>query len=540
MAFLDHAQLDEKRADSFDGEVFARHLTRFGDSAKQALLQRFRAPHKGLENLATETLGYWPDWTPDDLPVLISAIKDAIYGGDWAAMPLSRIGTPEAIDALISDLPRGEDGSTGLALERLGDHAIPYLFSALQDEAKASSAAAILAQFNPKPLSHVQGWIAIAVDANQESLHRLAALRALAALGPAIQSESGPLHALLSDPQLGKQVVETLRAAGDPVVIPALARKCKVTAAQFDPISIDLLLCLRNVSAFGAQARDAGAELLPLLDSPNSTDQAYAVATLGQIDYSVAIPQIETRLQSPDWRIVNTSIWALALLGDRGALPALDRIASSYWLPPIRLQASKAAATLRSPVGRLILRNYDRSETDDRDDPIQSVTDGPGSGSAPKCFSNRYEYGGKPLKLMPLKDDASVLDFGVAKMAGELVGTNRGEWGGNLAWLPAQGQPQILLRQNVQALLYDPSDSPGAILLSGLAHLGFDFGSVLRVRPDASGALTLTRLARLPGEPTAVSEIKNDLLAVRTANNFVVVLSIRDGIQGLATCAATH
>ena len=47
--------------------------------------------------------------------------------GGWVARPLGQIATPEAIEVLIEDLPRGEENQTDFVLSHLGARAIPYL-----------------------------------------------------------------------------------------------------------------------------------------------------------------------------------------------------------------------------------------------------------------------------------------------------------------------------------------------------------------------------------------------------------------------------
>jgi hypothetical protein len=124
------------------------------------------------------------------------------------------------------------------------------------------------------------------------------------------------------------------------------------------------------------------------------------------------------------------------------------------------------------------------------------------------------------------------LDYQNEKMAGELIGTNNGEWGGSLTWVPYKGTPVIFDRDNVHGLEYADD---GAIVLFGLAHLGFNYGYALRVSLKADGTWEQAELARLPGEPEGHIRMENGDIAVLSGGR-VVMLSQKTGILGVATC----
>jgi len=89
-------------------------------------------------------------------------------------------------------------------------------------------------------------------------------------------------------------------------------------------------------------------------------------------------------------------------------------------------------------------------------------------------------------------------------------------------------------RDNVRGMDYD---NDGAIVLFGLAHMGFNFGYALKVSRNADGTWTQTEVARLPGEPEWWTRLNLDRVAV-LAGNKVVVFSPREGILGVASCAS--
>ncbi len=521
-----------------NSEVLAKDLLRFGDAAKRELLRRAVGTHPGWRNVASAILSEWPTWDASDVPALRKALR--MDPGGWLARPLGRIATPEAIEALVEDLPRGENNQTDFALEQLGARAIPYLFPLLKNDKSAASASRVISAMNPFPVSYAAEWVAIASNPDQKIEERIAALRGIAALGPNAKPACANLHALLAAPESGirREAGLALHAVHDPSVIVELAQHCQPKAEPFESIALDSLLCLRDIADFGTDGHEAGRYLLPFLDSKNGGERASGILTLGLIGYKDASPQIEAALKSPDWRIVNAAVWSLGWLGDRNVIEQLDGMASSYWLPDVRQNAARSAKTIRSSVGHLDTAEWKQMENGRLRDPFGFVVEGT-SLRGPACKSDHWNWKGQSFKLSRPVGYASSLRFRRDPMFGELVGTDHGEWGGQLAWLPTKGKPEILVRDNVHGIQYESDDSVGAIAFFGLAHMSFDFGYALKLSLSEEGSWKIEEIARLPGEPVATTTIGPGLYAVK-ANGYVVVLSSKDGIIGLAACAANQ
>jgi hypothetical protein len=116
--------------------------------------------------------------------------------------------------------------------------------------------------------------------------------------------------------------------------------------------------------------------------------------------------------------------------------------------------------------------------------------------------------------------------------AGILVGTNRGEGGGELTWKnPVNGQWKLLLEHNVVAI--EPVEG-GAIVLFGVAHMGLVDGYAARVSRSDDGDWSLSEFARLPWTAEALATIGPNLFAAWSENR-VVVFSDQE-IVGLARC----
>jgi hypothetical protein len=357
-------------------------------------------------------------------------------------------------------------------------------------------------------------------------------------MGASAKPASADLHKLLGAPEYGirHEAALALHAIHDPSVVVELAQRCRPTAELFDATATDTDLCLSDIADFGPDGHEAGKYLLPFLDSKNGAEQSYGIIALGLIGYTEAAPQIEAALRSPDWRIVNAAGSSLGWLGDRNALPDLDRVATAYWLPEVRQNAAKSANAIRSPEGRLSSGEAKLPNSGYRAGPFDLVTDG-----LPRieldCKTNQWRWKNQTFKLSRVSSHASSLQLRNDTLIGDLVGTNNGEWGGQLAWLPGIGKPEILVRDNVAGIESASDDGRVAIVFLGLAHMGFDYGYVLKVSIAGNGTGQISEIARLPGEPVRWSTLGPGLFAVK-ANDRVVVISSSDGILGLAECAA--
>jgi HEAT repeat protein len=538
-ALLDKTVPAEDDGSMANEKTLARDLRRFGEPAKQELLRRAAGNHPGWRNLAGAILMEWHSWSPADVPALRAALQKQ-HGG-WVAHPLAEIGTPEAIAFLVEDLAQCEDieNQTGWALTQLGARPIPYLFALLANDRSARLAASVLSEIGAAAVPFLPKWAETATDPGQPTSTRIAALRGIAALGPTAEPDCSVLHPLLNDhdPNLRGQAKETLRAVRDPAVLPELAQSCRPMAPLYESLAIDALACLRDIASYGKNAAQAGPLLLPFLASQNGAERADGIAVLGASGYEPAIPKIQGALNDPDWRVVYSAIRALGWLGASGALPELDRLATSHWLPEIREKAAHAALAIRSekshvdppPGTKFIAPPFGREDGDEPLDVDRWVLH-----PAKNCPANRWQWQGdqfpmpNPTRFMQESENQP---SSLRLSGGELTGVNKGEWGGEFSWHPDAGQPVTILKDTFIAMR---PDGDGAIVLFGLDH-GLDYGYALSVTRDGAGSWKTQEIARLLGEPDGLATIRPGLFAARSAGR-VVVFSSAQGIQGLATC----
>ena len=179
-------------------------------------------------------------------------------------------------------------------------------------------------------------------------------------------------------------------------------------------------------------------------------------------------------------------------LGDKQALPDLQKIASSHWLPEVRDEATRAIAALQSPKGRLegtskFLPSEGSGESFEINHEIL--------GKTPPCSSQRWTWNGVSFVLRPQRQAPKAQDMSLQFSDGELKGTNHGEFGGTLAWKsPGRDtKSDVIFRDNVVGM---ENDGDGVMVLFGLAHMGLAYGYVLRVSQTSNGDWRFSEVAR--------------------------------------------
>lgn len=302
-------------------------------------------------------------------------------------------------------------------------------------------------------------------------------------------------------------------------------RDCHPSASPFDSLALDALDCLRLISSYGADAREVGGSLLPFLSSGNGAERSYAITTLGWIGYEPAIPQIEGAMKSQDWRVVYAAIRSLGWLGDTPAVPEINGVASNHWLPEVRAEARQVSEIL-SKTGRV--NRPSRFSAFFERHQVPFIVDRWLLDEVPSCATAKWQW--KDVIFGSAQSDHRRMRLKVGD--GEFVGTDGGEWGGELTWRPKKGGPKVIQQENVVGI--EP-EKDGPIVLFGLSHMGIAFGYALHLTRTNTGEWKTTEMARLPGEADLLSVIGPDLFAAWGANR-VTVFSTRTGILGLATC----
>ncbi|GLQ47945.1 hypothetical protein GCM10007862_29960 [Dyella lipolytica] len=129
-----------------------------------------------------------------------------------------------------------------------------------------------------------------------------------------------------------------------------------------------------------------------------------------------------------------------------------------------------------------------------------------------------YGEDGKHVKTISVAPKYILSVYG-----GQLLGGNRGEWGGELVYRDKDGVIHRLLEDNVLGIVPMPF---GVVVFTGLSHLGMSTGAIYMVSPGKDQLPGATLLYRLQGAPSDILwTAKDDLVftvqpGLRTKRDF--------------------
>jgi hypothetical protein len=333
------------------------------------------------------------------------------------------------------------------------------------------------------------------------------------------------------EPELSELALDVLMRIGNTDFVHEVVSRCSPHALGDERYFELVGPCPFNYFArVGPAARDAGPRLLELSYSEHTGFRTSILRTLGRIGYRPAIPRIRELLHSEYWTEALAAAWALRHLDEVSARPEIESLSRLHWFPYLREELS------------IVLGDWDGVSLtelgfDDWRFPL-----------ATECESGRWSWDGHiiphggtdAVALEPESDsfgDRIALDL----PGGHLIGTDRGEWGGELVGHLDDGTSRRLFEDNVIAMR---RAGQSAIVATGLSHLTLSDGQIIRawVEDGQWRAIHLTELPR-PAYG-GLSQISDNVFAAfgspMTGNNasrqFVTVFDVDFGVLGLADC----
>lgn len=103
-----------------------------------------------------------------------------------------------------------------------------------------------------------------------------------------------------------------------------------------------------------------------------------------------------------------------------------------------------------------------------------------------------------PAPASPSADSTRSFGAQIPAFNGELLGSDYGEFGGELVFRARDGRITKLLETNVVALHEMPG---GVVAITGLAHMSSNRGAVLSISRSGPHRLTVDKIVDLPGAP---------------------------------------
>lgn len=513
---------------SNDEEKIARELHSIGASAIPSLLPLLSDPNRNVRAAAAYALRDMPGLQEEHLAPLIDAYH--LDGVDWVGPAIARIGTPKAIDFLVNELVRGRDAQnqTTWAIKTLGEKAIPRLLRVYQtnlgwDDRLAQTMDRVFHQLASHAEPAVDPLRQIVNDAKASTAKRMRAMRALGAIGITAESAVPDLQKLQAsdDPDLSDTAKGTILKMGAAAAAPMLAEL--LIAAKDD---FARTLVLRDIASLHQRGRTAGPTVAGYLSSENWEVRLCATRTLGYIGYQEVTGELIRLLDCvEDWRVVMSAAEALGRMEAKAALPALTKISQDHWFPPVRSAAITALLAIRDgihPESKYVEDNF-----------ALEFFDYWNAGNEMETLKGA-DFKRIRLPMQVAKSDVpkSILTkskatehvpgayCGIKVGDGYIVGSNQGEWGGEIVFIDRAGKSHIIVQENTEAIYKTPS---GVLATTGLAHLGMNGGLIYRLEKDAVGQWQGRPWRQLPGAPAFSRLLKDGRLLVDCYGGIVAV-----------------
>ncbi|MBL9202400.1 MAG: HEAT repeat domain-containing protein [Opitutaceae bacterium] len=500
----------------------AKQIQTFGAEAAPRLISLLSHDNASIRELAGYVLRDLPGLSESYLDALIAACE---RGDGWIPPAIARIGTPRAIAFLIGELKRTPKTNNQLtwALKIAGEKAARPL-AALFDSSEPVTddlLAAVRHVFSDMGSAAAVSAPQLIESAIKPSLpmdNRRAAVRALGALGLAAASEVPRLQALANrEPDhFADPVDKTIVEIGSPEAAAILATQLRRTPS-------DLLLL--HVAKLRENGRAASPVVAKLLNHEDWDVRVAAARALGYIGATDAADDLRKALSDPgDWRVVYSAAQSLGRLKAASAVTDLEAISQRHWHGAVKSAAAKAARVIqgaesyesRVPEAHSWFEFFDHTT-------VQS------GGAALNPSTLRFQSVLEPLSESERRDlaVAELAGPNVAPRAwlrlgthGHLLGTDLGEFGGELVFRDASGARHTITRTNTQGIVRMPF---GIVAATGLAHMILNNGFLYLVDFNPGETPVARRWKSLPGAPRRMGVLENGNLFVSCVNGDVVV-----------------
>lgn len=258
---------------------------------------------------------------------------------------------------------------------------------------------------------------------------------------------------------------------------------------------------LLEIAGMGPAGQKDVSYVIDALKDEDWDVRAEAARTLGLIGYADAAPKLTAAIIPNDWRLTFEAMVSLVKLKAPQAEAVLTSVKNSYWLPSVAEAARNLAEGRTQLVPRVsMVEQFATDFCNAKADPAL----------IPKCSISdddieRYNAENKTYyrsfwrkfrehpSLREARGAATTLEV----QDGKLVGTDYGEWGGELAFL-GRKTSQIVIDDNVRAIV---RRGDRILAVTGLNHGGLNRGYIWEVFRSDDGRWTARRLWRLPGTP---------------------------------------
>ncbi len=533
--------------------------------AVDALVPLLAAPEFEVAQVAAYVLSDVETIDARYLPRIIAGLDRDL---NWLAPALGRIATADAAKEAVARFLASKsapNNQESYAVSLSGMRALPFIVTAARCEGGCKTQNVhyylghVLKEMGEIGAQAVPELLALIADPSTPDSVDRAVLGMVGAMGINARPWQQDITALAAKrPELNwsaEQVLVNIRSeqAGD-----IMARRLRKQPQ---------LTTLRDIAALGKYGHNAAPAVLEVLHDANSELRVSATVTLGYIGDSTAIASLVIALQ--DYSDVGLNWAAAVALGRLRATEqtaVLEHVALEHWHPSVRKAASKALNLSRDAKPRdednaATTAEFFRSISDKTlncKNPVDAVVEQPKS---LKLQADRDERALAKLQYPMIvesyepPESAKRSSTGTVAISSEtmirsqrrvmrtptvamhladgwLLGSDRGEWGGELFWLSDSGVQQSILDGNVQDI-YRLGDR--IVVIVGFA-MSLKNGDLIEIERTNANHWHHSIWRTLPGAPAASGLTPEGDLFINTNGGGPVLIDAQGNMR-MAACA---
>jgi HEAT repeat protein len=546
------------------------------DGAVPQLVALLEDPDDAVANIAAVGLRDAEYIDPVFLPQIIAGLD---RGLGWLAPALGRMPSDAAAREAVARLLVSDSAphnQEAYAVELAGRRAVPFIVEAARCTTPCAAQdhyllGYVLGEMGAERALAAPGLSAIAQDPQTPDSVAQGVLRMIAYLQEDAKSLEADLIALRkAKPELYRHIDDAL-----------IGMRSERTSAIFahrlgrEPSANTL----RDLAETGVAAQAAGPKLIELLDHDNWEVRLAAARALGYVEYAPAAAALIDLLDEPsDIRLNWVAAEALGMMRNPAAIDKLQETSTSHWYPPVRQAAAVALTHIRegrSYASRFHQRNFPsefyayRSMGED-----STLCDSPSIARKPEPENEKLAAAIDPDPLQLLSYTATIVSYGASEETeakatadsdtgikvveltpdnivehreeirqipdvalrvsdGWLLGSDRGEWGGELVYRPDQGAIQRFLEDNIQNIYRIGSRT---IAVAGLAHLMSNHGMLYELTRAPDGQWSAAPWRSLPGAPRSSWLLETGDLLINVSDGGTLITAA-DGSMKMAPCS---
>jgi hypothetical protein len=555
---------------TFRERYFAEQFAQFGEPALIALLELSHSKKNGDRKIAGIGISHFDEINEKYLDAIADGIDRDV---SWLPNALSKIRTEKAAKIAVEkylisgSAPHNQEAN---AVRAHGVRALPFLLDAAQCGEQCGQktlylAAYIVGEMDKKARQKaIRSTVDKVLTSGLSESNQRNLLYLMTKLGPAGRIVEDDLLTIRNERPVLEGVI-------DMVFIGIHSKYSGSVFASLIEKEPDNYLLLRDVAEMGPAAGDAGPIITQLMEHPESKIRVNAVRALGFLKFKPAEKQIISILQnSNDIQLAWVSATALGMIGLDSSLDSLQQFGLKHWYPAVRDASELAMELIKSKkdydsnyhknnfafdffqYDHLNVKgceNVSINQIEESSDSKLYKRQAEKQLKALQYDSYILSYGASDEEEQNEKDPDGIIevnqynmvehredikqipDFALRVNDGWLTGSSRGEWGGELVYIPDDGKAVKLMSENIKDV-YEFGDR--YVVVGGLAHLGMNRGMIYSVLRNA-GEWHVEPWLNLPGAPESSWFVETGELLVNTYGGGTILINANGNLR-MAPC----